>query len=86
MLAVLAARLPGYPVGTRCLDSPCQEGITRRQELPAGGDLDVSMLGIPLSFLGRVDVEMLACENLRIERSLGIVHTESLGRSSGLCK
>ena len=81
MLAVLAARLPSrHPVGTRCLDSPGLEGIARGQELPADGDLDVPMLGIPLAFLGRIDVEVLPGESLRIERRLRIVHTKSLGR------
>jgi hypothetical protein len=86
MLAVLAARLPRHPVGTRCLDSPGQEGIARGQELSAGRDLDVSMLGIPLAFLGRVDVEMLPCESLRSERRVRIVHTKSLSRCGLLRK
>ena len=40
------------------------EGIARGQGLPVGRDLDVTMLGIPLTILGRVDVEMLPVESL----------------------
>jgi hypothetical protein len=75
MLAVLASRLPRQPVGTRSLDGPGQEGIARGYELPARGDLDISMLGIPLTILGRLDVEMLLGESFRMERGLRIVHT-----------
>jgi hypothetical protein len=59
MLALLASRLPRQPVGTRSLDGPGQEGITRGQEVPASGDLNVSMFGIPRAILGRVNIEML---------------------------
>lgn len=59
MLAVLASRLPRQPVGTCSLDGPGQEGITRGQKVPASRDLDVSMLGIPRTILGRVNIEML---------------------------
>lgn len=74
MLAVLASRLPRKPIDTPSLDGPGQEGIARGQELPASGDLDVSMLGIPLTTLGRVDIEMLGCEILRARRFLSIAH------------
>ena len=86
VLAMPASRLPRQPVGIPSLDGPAQEGIARGQELPASRDLNISVFGIPLTGLGRVDVEMLRCENLRIGRHLRIVHTESLGRCDPICK
>ena len=64
MLAMPASRLPRQPVCTCGLDGPGHEGIAGGQELPVGRDLDVTMLGIPLTILGRVDVEMLPVESL----------------------
>jgi hypothetical protein len=75
VLPMPASRLPRQPVGTRSLHRPGQEGIPRGQELPTSRDLDIPMLGIPLTVLGRVDVEMLRCESLRIGRPLRIFHT-----------
>ena len=87
MLAVFAARSIEHPAGTRCLvQVRVEKGIARGQELPADGNLDVPMLGIPLAFLGRIDVEVLPGESLRIERRLRIVHTKSLGRCGRLRK
>jgi hypothetical protein len=57
------------------LDGPGQEGIARGQELPVSWDLDISVLGIPRAILGCVDVEMLSCESLGIERGFRVVHT-----------
>jgi hypothetical protein len=85
MLALLASRLPRDPVGTRSLDGPGQEGITRGQEVPADRDPDVSMLGIPRTVLGRVNIQMLYRERF-IVRRLRIVHTYRLGGCDPLCK
>ncbi len=86
VLSMPASRLPRQPVGVPGLDGPGQEGIARGQELPASRDLNISVFGVPLTVLGRVDVEMLRCENLRIGWHLRIVHTESLGRCDPICK
>lgn len=74
VLAMSASRLPRQPIGTCGFDGPGHEGIARWQVLPAGRDLDVAMLRIPLTILGRVDVEMLPVESLRIDRGLRLVH------------
>ncbi len=86
VLAMPASRLPRQPVGARSLDGPGQEGIARRQELPVSRNLNISVLGIPLTILGRVDVEMQGTQGFGIGRGLRIVHTQSLGRCDPLRK
>jgi len=46
----------------------------RTAEFPASRDFDISVLGIPLTVLARVDVEMLPGQRFRVERGHGIVH------------
>jgi len=71
---MLASRLPRQPKGTCSLDGAGQECIAGRQEFPASRDFDISVLGIPLTVLARVDVEMLPGQRFRVERGHGIVH------------
>jgi hypothetical protein len=54
------ASRPGIEPGAIAWSVECSqpEGITRGQEVPASRDFDVSMLGIPRTVLGRVDIEM----------------------------
>ena len=74
MLALAASRLPGQPIPAGGLHGPGQESIARGQELPARRDLDISVLGIPLSILGGVHVEVFGHQGLRISRRLRIAH------------
>jgi hypothetical protein len=86
MLAIPATRLPRQPVDARRFDCPGDEGIARGQELPIGRDLELSVVGVPRTVLGRIDVEMLRCQSFGIGRGLRVFHTESFSGCDSLRK
>ena len=74
MLSMPASRLPRQPVGSPALTVRVKKASPEGKN-PSQQGFHISVFRIPLTVLGRVDVEMLRFENLRIGRHLRIVHT-----------
>src|SRR5207302_7853984 len=67
------AGLPGVPVDAPRLDRPGHERIARGKEVPVGGNLDLSVLGIPRALPGVIHVEVLS-NQFDLGRSVAVSH------------
>src|SRR5438552_9802877 len=69
------AGLPGVPVDATRLDRPGHERVACGKQIPVGGNLDLSVLGIPRALPRVIHVEMLS-HQLELGRSVAVSHDE----------